>query len=466
MRFFTTKKEYSSLVIIIGLLPGANMLIGLRLFSSSNNHIPAAPFFLQGIIAIAFGIIFFSKTWANLPIQTEHEFISLRYTDPFVKSLSLFRGLFLGIIIIPLLLAISSQALIEIIGYFEITRNESIMGLFGILLLGVFFNDLKNRIKIDMIIGFLTLVVVIIYFMHNIFIQHQNNVVQNEIKHTLLSTSLKSYYPSIFFLWWFTMIVDMPDMRSQKLLSLKNSQQGRKVIFIASGISIFIQGLFLAYPFYLLNYASWYWVDVIFFVLIVLNVIQSMLSLNHWAGSLITSGISELYPNFKNKTSFSIPILIFNLSLSLIWILMSQSASSLVFDLVTFTAGVGPLYILRWIWPKVNALANFIAMLFAPIYFILWKWLITYQSISTALNGVIKEPFFQSITIVGLLNMSTWLIVIFLSSNKEQEKKSQLLIQKYKLNEELRNPMNWLYFLLISIFFICLMFGPLLLKRD
>ena len=155
MRFFTTKKEYSSLVIIIGLLPGANMLIGLRLFSSSNNHIPAAPFFLQGIIAIAFGIIFFSKTWANLPIQTEHEFISLRYTDPFVKSLSLFRGLFLGIIIIPLLLAISSQTLIEIIGHFEINRNESIIGLFGILLLGVFFNDLKNRIKIDMIIGFL-----------------------------------------------------------------------------------------------------------------------------------------------------------------------------------------------------------------------------------------------------------------------------------------------------------------------
>jgi hypothetical protein len=368
LRFFTTKKEYSSLVIIIGLLPGANMLMGLRLFSSSNNHIPAAPFFLQGIIAIAFGIIFFSKTWASLPIQTEHEFISLRYTDPFVKSLSLFRGLFLGIIIIPLLLAISSQALIEIIGYFEITRNESIIGLFSILLLGVFFNDLKNRIKIDMIIGVLTLVVVIIYFMHNIFIQHQNNVIQNEIKHTLLTTSLKSYYPSIFFLWWFTMIVDMPDMRSQKLLSLKNSQQGRKVIFIASGISIFIQGLFLAYPFYLLDYSFWCWIDIVFFVLIILNVIQSMLSLNHWAGSLITSGISELYPNFRNKTAFSIPILIFNFCLCLIWLFMSQSASSLVFDLVTFTAGVGPLYILRWIWPKVNSLANLIAMLFAPIY--------------------------------------------------------------------------------------------------
>ena len=145
---------------------------------------------------------------------------------------------------------------------------------------------------------------------------------------------------------------------------------------------------------------------------------------------------------------------------------MSQSASSLVFDLVTFTAGVGPLYILRWIWPKVNALANFIAMLFAPIYFILWKWLITYQSISTVLNGVIEEPFFQSITIVGLLNISTWLIIIFLSSNKEQEKMTKLFIKKYKLDEELRKPINWLYFLLISVFFICLMFGPLLLRRN
>ncbi|MCX6294118.1 MAG: hypothetical protein NT127_07475, partial [Sphingobacteriales bacterium] len=140
---------------------------------------------------MAFGIVFFSKTWANLPIQTEHEFISLRYRDPFVKLLSVFRSLFLGIIIIPLLLAISSQTLIEIIGYFKTPRNEIILGLFGVLLIGLFFNDLKNRIKIDMIIGALTLIIVVIYFIHNIFIQHQNNVLQNEIKQTLFSTSLK-----------------------------------------------------------------------------------------------------------------------------------------------------------------------------------------------------------------------------------------------------------------------------------
>ena len=80
--------------------------------------------------------------------------------------------------------------------------------------------------------------------------------------------------------------------------------------------------------------------------------------------------------------------------------------------------------------------------------------------------STIEEPFFQSITIVGLLNISTWLIIIFLSSNKEQEKMTKLFIKKYKLDEELRKPINWLYFLLISVFFICLMFGPLLLRRN
>jgi hypothetical protein len=466
LRFFTTKKEYSSLNIIIGLLPGANMLIGLRLFSSSNNQIPAAPYFLQGIIAVAFGIVFFSKTWANLPIQTEHEFISLRYRDPFVKLLSVFRSLFLGIIIIPLLLAISAQTLIEIIGYFKIPRNEIIIALFGILFIGVFFNDLKNRIKIDMIIGALTLIAIVIYFIHNIFIQHQNNALQNEIKQTLFSTSLKNMYTSLFFLWWFTMIVDMPDMRSQKLLSLKNNQHGRAVILIASGISIFIQGLFLAYPFYLVDYALWCWIDIVFFVLIIFNVIQSMLSLNHWAGSLITSGISELYPNFKNKTVFSIPILIFNFCLCLIWLFINHSASSLVFDLVSFTAGVGPLYILRWIWPKVNSLANFMAMVFAPIYFLLWKWLVSYQSIQIALNRIIDEPYLQTITIVGLLNMATWLIIIFLSASKKQENAAQSIINKYEMDVAFRKPINWLYFVLICVVFICLMFGPILLRGN
>lgn len=466
MRFFTTKKEYSNLVIIIGLLPGANMLIGLRLFNSSNNHIPAAPFFLQGIIAIAFGIVFFSKTWANLPIQTEHEFITFRYNDPYVKLLSIFRGLFLGVIIIPLLLAISSQTLFEIIGYFGVSRNLSLLGLFGILFFGVFFNDLKNRIKIDMIIGAMTLIVVIIYFIHNIFIQHNNNVIQNEIKQTLISTPLKSYFPSIFFLWWFTMIVDMPDMRSQKLLSLKNSQHGRKVILMASGLSIFIQGLFLAYPFYLMDFTFWFWIDTVFFVLIILNVIQSMLSLNHWAGSLITSGISDIFPNFKNKTNFSIPLLVFNFCLCLIWLFLNQSASGLIFDLVTFTAGVGPLYILRWIWPKVNSLANFIAMVFAPIYFILWKWLISFPLILRAIKTIIEEPYLQTITIVGLLNVATWLIIIFFSASKNQENSAQFIINKYKLDEELRKPMNWVYFLFLTVLFSALMFGPLLIKTS
>ena len=203
---------------------------------------------------------------------------------------------------------------------------------------------------------------------------------------------------------------------------------------------------------------------MVFFVMILLNVIQSILSLNHWAGSLITSGIANFYPAFKDKKSFSLPLLMLHILLCLAWLLFKQSTSSLIFELVSFTAGVGPLYILRWVWPKVHALANFIAMLCAPIYFIFWKWLSAQDVVSTELNKFIQEPFLQSIAVVGVLNVLTWLIVIFFYKNKEEEKKSMLVIKNYELDEAFKKPMNWVYFLLVCGLFFVLMFGPLGLK--
>jgi hypothetical protein len=85
LAFFTANRENSAFIIIMGLLPGSNMLIGLRLFSDSNNNFPAAPFFVQGIMATAFGIIFFASTWAKLPIQTVHETRRRKGTEFFVS---------------------------------------------------------------------------------------------------------------------------------------------------------------------------------------------------------------------------------------------------------------------------------------------------------------------------------------------------------------------------------------------
>ena len=463
MAFFTANRESSAFVIIMGLLPGSSMLIGLRLFSDSNNNFPAAPFFVQGIIATAFGIIFFANTWAKLPIQTEHEFIGFRYQDPYSTLLSVFRSFFLGLLIIPLLIAISIQSFIEIIGCFGFSQQQIIFSITGVLLLGVCFNDLKKRIRIDMVIGVLTVVFILIYFMHNMFNPHQNNLIEKEIKNAFISTTFKQYIPYIFFLWWFATIVDMPDMRSQKLLTLKNNNDGRIVMLIASGLSFLLQGLFWAYPIYLSKYNSWCWIEMIFFVMILMNVIQSILSLNHWAGSLVTSGIANFYPSFKDKKSFSLPLLMLHILLCLVWLLFKQSTSSLIFELVSFTAGVGPLYILRWVWPKVNALANFIAMLCAPIYFILWKWLSAQEIISVRLNKFIHEPFLQSIAVVGVLNVLTWLMVVFFYKNKE-EGKSMLVIKNYALDEAFKKPMNWVYFLLVCGLFFVLMFGPLVMK--
>jgi hypothetical protein len=256
----------------------------------------------------------------------------------------------------------------------------------------------------------------------------------------------------------------MPDMRSQKLLTLKNNKDGRIVMLIASGLSFLLQGLFWAYPIYLSNYNSWCWIEMAFFVMILLNVIQSILSLNHWAGSLITSGIASFYPTFKDKKGYSLPLLMLHILLCLVWLLFKQSTSGLIFEWVSFTAGVGPLYILRWLWPKVNAFANFIAMACAPIYFILWKWLSAQDVISTELNKFIQEPFLQSIAVVGVLNVLTWLIVIFFYKNKEEENKSRLIIKNYALNEAFKKPINWVYFLLVCGLFFVLMFGPLVLK--
>jgi hypothetical protein len=80
------------------------------------------------------------------------------------------------------------------------------------------------------------------------------------------------------------------------------------------------------------------------------------------------------------------------------------------------------------------------------------------------LNKFIHEPFLQSIAVVGVLNVLTWLVVILFYKNKEEDEKSMLVIKNYALNEAFKKPMNWVYFLMVCGLFFVLMFGPLVAK--
>ena len=62
------------------------------------------------VLAVVFGALFFAPAWGRMPLKTEGEFIPYRFIGRGAVSLARFRGLYLGLLILPLAMAVSIQS--------------------------------------------------------------------------------------------------------------------------------------------------------------------------------------------------------------------------------------------------------------------------------------------------------------------------------------------------------------------
>lgn len=459
-RIFSTDKSSSSFLIIGALIPSAGFFVVTSLYDVSGLNSDTLILYFQSALVVIFGSVFFAPAWGKMPLKTEGEFIPYRFIGRGAVSLARFRGLYLGILILPLAMAVSIQPLSDYLFLNTTSQNKFSLFIFGILILNVFFNSLHNRIRIDAVIGYATLVVAILYFIVKLLFDNSN---EESIGLTplLYGVQLKTMALSFGLLWWFASIVDLPDMRGQLLLTLKDGSKSRRNMILSFIIAFFIQGILLAFP---LNHTvnnTCNWLCLAFITMIILNALQAMFSTNHWTGSIIYAGvIRPLLSNDNYERVYGLGFMFLGIGITAFWLMLEKTTTELFATIFLFTAGVGPVFIARWLWSKVNAQSVLSAMIGAPLIWILWLLLKQTSAYATLVNTLGISETFIDILIPGILNTLVWLTTLFVTHSKEEEIHAKQWIQEVGILNEFKSRKNWLLFVGLSILSGIILFGP------
>ncbi len=461
-RLFSTEKKSSSILIIGALIPSSGLFVVNSLFLYSSDNSEILLLYFQSVLAVVFGAVFFAPAWGRMPLKTEGEFIPYRFIGKGAVSLARFRGLYLGFLILPLAIAVSIQPLSEYLFPDSSSQHKFTIFTLVVLSVNVFFNTLYNRIRIDAILGYLTFAVAIFYLVVQLTTGTGYSAApENHLASWADHLNLKTILLSITLLWWFATIVDLPDMRGQLLLTLKNGNESRRNMIFSFLIAYFIQGILLTFPLIYHSTTDWSWINSLFISFIIMNAFQAVFSANHWGASLIYAGvIRPMLSNDYNEKAYGFGTMILAIGITALWLFVGKTTAELFATIFLFTAGVGPVFIARWFWSKVNAQTVLSAMIGAPIIWIFWlllKQTSVYPFLTNALG--ISETFVD-ILIPGVLNTLVWLTTLILTQSKEEELHAKQWIQEVGVLSEFKSGKNWLLFIGLTLLSGLILFGP------
>jgi len=332
-------------------------------------------------IGFAFGTVFIAPLWKKLPIKLENDIHGIRYNGYWSKLLANFRAAFLGVLVIPLIgaqLLLSFTSIVSPVFGLDKSMTIIITGIFMLIIL--FTNNIKNRIRTDALIGISSMLLLMLIGSQWIL---DDTVYSASIINTNISLfEISGGWTSCFFIfgfhWIATGIYDFPDMEGQKLISSANRNDSvqlfRLIIFMviaqyfvySLGYKAFLTngqenlsgeiiiGNFLNQSNGLIKY------PLLIFIFIVFS--GTIMNFQLWSGSLI----STILPR-RQKQSKLLGMIVFSL-FTVVWSLSNSSVWGVVKYLFVISAGVGPVFLLRWFWYRITAKVQLVAMVSSLVY--------------------------------------------------------------------------------------------------
>ncbi|MEN9323634.1 MAG: hypothetical protein RL699_1414 [Bacteroidota bacterium] len=447
-KLFSTKKE-SWWLIGFSILMSSGLIIEPQLLCGalSKGNLSGMWIFWSSLIGSAFGLSFFAHLWQKVPVQTENEFIYFRFSGQGAKYLHAFRSIYLGGLIIPFLIAFSLLGFANLAAYFlHSSTKEVLLVLCGFLCLSTYFNSLWRILRIDfwlfvLFIFLLTLLGLLLFSQIDLFSGISNKITQQKLSlfPTVGSSAFPVFLGYIFVQWWSASILDFPDMNGQKLMAAQSMKSVVKSFFLPQLVVFACKAMLFVLPFAaVLNgytqgipnqevaFAALFvntlppWslgLVLLFFLIPFVSFTQNNLN---WGGSLLVANFykhhveSNVSAQKENRLG-KIAMLYSVLAASFIaW--QFDSLLSMVKYLFAITAGVGPVFMLRWYWWRINAWTQLSAMLAGMLYPILYS--IGLQHSPTFLHFIQiitqytqLDSYMVSLLFLTLAVCSTWLVV-------------------------------------------------------
>ena len=339
-------------------------------------------------IGSAFSVSFFAHLWRKVPVKTENEFLFFRYSGKGALILHQFRSLYLGLLVIPFLISFSLLAFSKIFSFIiGIEINAAIGILTFLIIILTFFNSLKERLKLDFILFIVFILLFLIIFTSLLLntggLFHLAATVQAAKNNfdVIPSVGSKTFNAFIVFVlvqWWSASLLDYPDMNGQKLMTTNTSINLVKSIFLPSLSIVLVRVLLFTLPFMAvcfgysngsvdseLAFTSLFvkvlpsWMLILVVLLFMIPFLSMLQNAQNWGGSLLVENFYKhtINPNLSNARGKMIGII------AMIYIIIASGGIAIYADsiigitkyLFAITAGVGPVFMLRWYWWRINA---------------------------------------------------------------------------------------------------------------
>ena len=431
-----------------------------------------------GMISAAIVPLVFAPLWVKLNLTTDNQFTLYRFSGIGAKVLHQFRAVYVGGIVVAFGLSFQTIAFSRIIQvYFDVSTTNSILITGGILSLFSLKNSFANKFKTDMFHAMLYLVsIAILFYYFNERTGGFTSVIQAIKQYSPDTLSVlppegnqnlwNSLYIYLGIQWWSTSTYDGggPQMARFTATGTKWGaiKAGLSPYIIAMPITIIVIMMALM-SFVFSGFSNNGEMDFVTSIFQVVPESLSMIILIGFFALFITSaeatlnwGASFLSVDFyqrylvKNQTDKHYTRISFlsMLILSIISMFIALNTESLiVLTKITFSisAGVAPVFVLRWFWMRINAWSQLSAMISSGIYTILFYVFEYFNPNYFSLSSLTAYEW--RLIIVTVLTTITWITVTF-STKKDDNKTIARFLKILPTNKEI-----------IKLFSIALLIG-------
>ncbi|MFZ4672274.1 MAG: sodium:solute symporter family transporter [Flavobacterium sp.] len=405
----------------------------------------------SAVIGSSCSVSFFAHLWRKVPVKTENEFLFFRYSGKGAKVLHTFRSLYLGLVIIPFLISFSVLAFSKIVCFvIGIALRDAIMLATLLFVLLTFFNSLKSRLRMDFVlfIVFLSLfcIITISLFNHTGGLAHLATTVQSsKINFSIIpsigSKTFNAFLVFILVQWWSASVLDYPDMNGQKLMAANSSNDLVKSVFLPSLAVVLFRVVLFTLPFLAVCYgytngiadselaftnlfakALPSWMLALVALLFLIPFISLAQNMQNWGGSLLIENFYKhtINPHLSDvkANKMGIVAMIYIVVVAGGIALYAANLVGITKYLFAITAGVGPVFMLRWYWWRINAWSQLSAMVAALVYPPILDALFENNAVVNHFITTIEhtyniEYYPIKIVILTIVVCLTWLVVTF-----------------------------------------------------
>lgn len=397
-------------------------------------------------MAAGFLPFIFAPLWNKAQLVTDNQFVLLRFSGKGATILHVFRAFYVGIIICSVLVGIMIISFKQIITSFFIISDEKAILIISILVvLFALKASLKQQFYSDFfhaILYFLALILLVITVFN-----HSGNSIHPENVKSIFPTNesnIQWQVIGVYILvqWWSVNVLDGSGAEAPRFMNINKPIHVFKVAAIPIIFTLLVQwiSVFSALKASAIlgsNYTgngenillelakttmpNWMlWLFVLGLFAAFISTVDGFLN---WGASFVTIDLVKTYflPQINEsklvKIGFGIMVTI--AIMASVFAYYYENLQNAIKFLFAIGAGVGPVFLLRWFWMRINAFSQLSAMLASFIFSVLFDIFET----SLPLEILLKHGFdIYSIKIIvcTLLVSITWLLATFLTSSDDE----------------------------------------------